>query len=162
MAEYAVIIPTLNEKDNILPTIERLESVLSGLDWEVVFVDDDSSDGTWQNLISIAAQNPRVRLLRRVGRRGLSSACVEGMNGSPFCPCASPYPLSGEGGRLFFAQSGTLRAPEPPDTQPTGTINANSPGLDHEESRRGAVVYKAKNSVCPIWPVWHNRPGCPL
>ena len=79
MAEYAVIIPTLNEKDNILPTINRLESVLTGLDWEVVFVDDDSSDGTWQSLIGIAAQNPRVRLIRRVGRRGLSSACVEGM-----------------------------------------------------------------------------------
>lgn len=79
MAEYAVIIPTLNEKDNILPTIKRLENVLADLDWEVVFVDDDSSDGTWQSLLGIAAQNPRVRLLRRVGRRGLSSACVEGM-----------------------------------------------------------------------------------
>ena len=79
MVDYAVIVPTLNEKDNIIPTVERLESVLSGMNWEVIFVDDDSTDGTWQQILKLAAQKPHVRMIRRVNRRGLSSACVEGM-----------------------------------------------------------------------------------
>ncbi|MDR2055524.1 MAG: glycosyltransferase family 2 protein [Desulfovibrio sp.] len=79
MPQYAVVIPTLNERDNILPTVERLENVLGSLDWEAIFVDDDSGDGTWQLLLSIARTKRRIRYIRRLGRRGLSSACVEGM-----------------------------------------------------------------------------------
>ena len=79
MIDYAVIVPTLNEKENVILTVERLESVLSGMNWEVIFVDDDSTDGTWQQLLKLAAQKPHVRMIRRVNRRGLSSACVEGM-----------------------------------------------------------------------------------
>ena len=79
MVKYAIIVPTLNEKDNVILTVEKLESVLSGMNWEVIFVDDDSTDGTWQELLKLAAQKPYVRMIRRVNRRGLSSACVEGM-----------------------------------------------------------------------------------
>ncbi len=86
MVDYAVIVPTLNEKDNVILTVERLERVLSGMNWEVVFVDDDSTDGTWQELLKLAAKKPHVRLIRRVNRRGLSSACVEGMLAT-----AAPY-----------------------------------------------------------------------
>jgi len=77
-AELAIIIPTLNEHDNIMPLVERLNVVLAGVAWEAVFVDDDSTDGTAFAVQEIARRDPRVRCLRRIGRRGLSSACIEG------------------------------------------------------------------------------------
>src|SRR5438093_10679279 len=77
--ELTVIVPTRNERDNIAPLVARLARALSGIDWEVIFVDDDSPDGTAAAVRSLAARDPRVRLIRRIGRRGLSSACVEGM-----------------------------------------------------------------------------------
>jgi dolichol-phosphate mannosyltransferase len=80
--DLAVVVPTLNERENIAPLLERLEKSLDGIRWEVIFVDDDSSDGTPGLLRQIALCNPRVRVLQRVGRRGLSSACLEGMMAS--------------------------------------------------------------------------------
>lgn len=79
MAEYAVIIPTLNEVGNVRILAERLEKILRPYDWELVFVDDDSRDGTLDELRHMAKSNPRIRFIRRVGRRGLASACIEGM-----------------------------------------------------------------------------------
>ena len=79
MPGYAVIIPTLNEARNVTALAERLESVLSHLDWEAIFVDDGSTDGTVEELRALAQRTPRIRFLRRVGRRGLASACVDGM-----------------------------------------------------------------------------------
>ncbi|MDR2694893.1 MAG: glycosyltransferase family 2 protein [Deltaproteobacteria bacterium] len=79
MPAYAVIIPTLNEARNVTTLVERLQKVLAHLDWEAVFVDDGSTDGTVEELRSLALRTLRVRLLRRVGRRGLASACVDGM-----------------------------------------------------------------------------------
>ena len=79
MATYAVIIPTLNEAHNVTALVERLEKVLAHLDWEAVFVDDGSTDGTVEELRDLARHSPKVRFLRRVGRRGLSSACVDGL-----------------------------------------------------------------------------------
>jgi dolichol-phosphate mannosyltransferase len=77
--ELAVIVPTLNERDNIQPLLGRLGDVLAGIDWEAVFVDDESQDGTAELLLRLQDTMPRVRVIRRFGRRGLSSACVEGM-----------------------------------------------------------------------------------
>jgi dolichol-phosphate mannosyltransferase len=77
--ELALVIPTLNERENVLPLLSALETALAGIEWEAVFVDDDSRDGTAEQIRSIAASDPRVRLLGRVGQRDLSSACVEGM-----------------------------------------------------------------------------------
>ncbi len=77
--ELAVIIPTLNEAGNIKPLLERLEQALQGIDWEVIFVDDDSIDGTADTIRQIAHERLHIRCLRRIGRRGLSSACIEGM-----------------------------------------------------------------------------------
>ena len=77
--ELAVVIPTFNERGNIEPLLALLEKALDGVRWEAIFVDDDSPDGTAQFLLALSTHNPRVRCLRRVGRRGLSSACVEGM-----------------------------------------------------------------------------------
>jgi dolichol-phosphate mannosyltransferase len=84
--ELSVIVPTFNERDNVAEIVQRLEASLSGNAWEVIFVDDDSPDGTAARAREIARTDPRVRCLQRIGRRGLSSACVEGMlaSSAPF------------------------------------------------------------------------------
>jgi len=79
VAELAVIVPTFNERENVTELVSRLDQCLRGKAWEVIFVDDDSTDGTAARVREIARQDPRVRCLQRIGRRGLSSACVEGM-----------------------------------------------------------------------------------
>ena len=79
MLELAVIVPTLNERENVLPLIARLEDSLAGIEWEVVFVDDDSPDATAELCRQLGRGNPRVRVLQRIGRRGLASACIEGI-----------------------------------------------------------------------------------
>jgi dolichol-phosphate mannosyltransferase len=76
--ELTVVIPTLNEAGNVEPLLDRLEVVLAGIEWEVIFVDDGSTDGTPELLTRIAQADRRIRLIRRIGRRGLSSAVVEG------------------------------------------------------------------------------------
>ena len=81
-----MVIPTFNERNNILPLLDRLEMALSGLNWEAIFVDDDFPDGTAHFLREVARQNPRVRVIHRIGRRGLASACVEGVLSS-----SAPY-----------------------------------------------------------------------
>ncbi|MBF0503196.1 MAG: glycosyltransferase family 2 protein [Candidatus Riflebacteria bacterium] len=84
--QLAIVIPVLNEKGNILPLLTALEGILKGISWEVIFVDDDSGDGTAEHVREIALTRPHVRCLQRLGRRGLSSACVEGMlaSAAPF------------------------------------------------------------------------------
>lgn len=77
--DLAVIIPTFNERANLLPLLELLRNALQGIAWEVIFVDDDSPDGTASLARAMAAQDARIRVLQRVGRRGLASACIEGM-----------------------------------------------------------------------------------
>lgn len=76
--EVAVIIPTLNEAANVKPLIEKLAQVLQGRAWEVIFVDDNSSDGTSDLVRSISLTQRHIRVIQRVGRRGLSSAVIEG------------------------------------------------------------------------------------
>lgn len=78
-AELAIIIPTFNERDNIAAISEKIEDALPDVPWEVIFVDDDSSDGTGSVLHSVCRNDLRVRALRRIGRRGLASAVVEGV-----------------------------------------------------------------------------------
>lgn len=75
----SVIIPTYNEHQNMQPLIESVRDALGDIPWEVIVVDDDSPDGTYDEVNRIAQREPRVRCLRRVGRRGLSSAVIEGM-----------------------------------------------------------------------------------
>ena len=76
--ELCVVVPVLNERDNVGPLVEKLDGVLAGVGWEVVFVDDDSSDGTRDVISGMGMRDGRVRLLHRVGRRGLASAFIEG------------------------------------------------------------------------------------
>jgi len=84
--ELAVIIPTLNERDNVPIVVQRLNRVLAGIAWEAIFVDDDSPDGTADLVRALARSQPNIRVLQRLGRRGLSSACIDGILAS-----AAPY-----------------------------------------------------------------------
>lgn len=77
--EVAVVVPTLNEAANVEKLIERLSVVLAGRGWEVVFVDDNSPDGTSDLVRRIGRSSRHVRVVQRVGRRGLSSAVIEGI-----------------------------------------------------------------------------------
>jgi dolichol-phosphate mannosyltransferase len=77
--ELAVVIPTLNERENVPLIVERLNRVLAGIAWEVIFVDDDSPDGTADAVRALAQSQGNIRCIQRIGRRGLSSACIEGM-----------------------------------------------------------------------------------
>jgi dolichol-phosphate mannosyltransferase len=84
--ELTVVVPTFNERANVPLLVERLTRVLAGIAWEIVFVDDDSPDRTGDAVRAVAQSNPRVRIIERIGRRGLSSATVEGVLSS-----AAPY-----------------------------------------------------------------------
>ena len=84
--ELSIVVPTFNERENVVPLLRRLQSVLHGTVFEVVFVDDDSPDGTAEAVREIARTEPRVRVIQRIGRRGLASAGLEGMLSS-----SAPY-----------------------------------------------------------------------
>jgi dolichol-phosphate mannosyltransferase len=77
--ELAIIIPTLNERDNVAIVVQRLNRVLAGIAWEAIFVDDDSPDGTADAVRALGQTQANIRCLQRLGRRGLSSACIEGI-----------------------------------------------------------------------------------
>ena len=85
MLQLAVVLPTYKERANIAPMVARLDAALAGLAWEAIFVDDNSPDGTGDELRRIAQTDPRVRVIERIGRRGLASAAIEGM-----CATAAP------------------------------------------------------------------------
>jgi dolichol-phosphate mannosyltransferase len=75
----AIVVPTFNEADNVHELFRRLDATLGATGWEIIFVDDDSPDGTSKAARDMARGDLRVRCLQRIGRRGLSSACIEGM-----------------------------------------------------------------------------------
>ena len=77
--ELSVVVPTFKECDNVPLLVGKLAHTLAGIDWEVIFVDDNSPDGTAEVARAIGATDARVRCLRRIGRRGLAGACIEGM-----------------------------------------------------------------------------------
>ena len=79
LPQVSIVVPTFNERDNVPVLYRRLAATLEGIPWEVVFVDDNSPDGTWEVVRGLARQDSRVRCIRRIGRRGLSGACIEGI-----------------------------------------------------------------------------------
>ena len=83
--QLAVILPTLNERANLRRLVDRLDAALAGISWEAIFVDDNSPDGTSDEARAISLADPRVRVIQRIGRRGLASAAIEGM-----CATAAP------------------------------------------------------------------------
>src|SRR5271166_6386470 len=86
VAQLSVVIPTFKERGNVEELLRRLERTLGGIGWEAIFVDGNSPDGTAEVVKAIAAHDPRVRCLKRVGRRGLAGACIEGIlsSSAPF------------------------------------------------------------------------------
>lgn len=88
MSELSIIVPTFNERGNLVPLLQCLQRALPDIDYEVVIVDDDSPDSTAAMARSIAQSDPRIRVIQRIGRRGLASAAVEGMLAT-----SSPYLL---------------------------------------------------------------------
>ena len=84
--QLTVIVPTRNEHGNVRPVYHALCRALQGIDWEVIFVDDDSRDGTPEAVRRLASYDRRARCIQRIGRRGLASACVEGILAS-----SAPY-----------------------------------------------------------------------
>src|ERR1700744_3500438 len=85
-AELSIVVPTYKERGNVAELLRRLDAALAGIAWEAIYVDDNSPDCTAAAVKGIAARDPRVRCIRRVGRRGLAGACIEGMLSS-----AAPY-----------------------------------------------------------------------
>ena len=77
--DLTIVIPTLNERENVGLLIDRLDRLLVEVDWEAVFVDDNSADDTAERLRDLGRTDRRIRCIRRFGRRGLSSACIEGI-----------------------------------------------------------------------------------
>ncbi len=75
----SVVVPTFNERDNVTTLYQRLAATFGATPWQVVFVDDNSPDGTWQVVRELSRKDGRVRCIRRIGRRGLSGACIEGI-----------------------------------------------------------------------------------
>src|SRR4051812_12006985 len=88
MLQLSVVVPTFNERDNVTTLFRRLETALAGVTWGGIFVDDNSPDLTWGVVRGLARQDSRVCCIRRVGRRGLSGACIEGILASS-APCAA-------------------------------------------------------------------------
>ncbi|MFC4296073.1 glycosyltransferase [Novosphingobium tardum] len=83
--QLAVVLPTLNERGNLRALVERLGAALEGIAWEAIIVDDNSPDGTADEARTISLEDPRIRVIQRIGRRGLASAAIEGM-----CSTAAP------------------------------------------------------------------------
>jgi dolichol-phosphate mannosyltransferase len=77
--ELTIVIPAFNERANVAILIDRLRRALLDVAWEAVFVDDNSPDDTAGEVRVIGAQDDRIRCVRRIGRRGLAGACLEGM-----------------------------------------------------------------------------------
>ncbi|MEO1648281.1 MAG: glycosyltransferase family 2 protein [Pseudomonadota bacterium] len=84
--DLAIILPTLNESGNLAPLVERIDGALGPGGWEVLIVDDNSQDGTADEARALALKDSRVRVIQRIGRRGLASAAIEG-----FCATAAPF-----------------------------------------------------------------------
>ncbi len=147
--ELTLVIPTLNERENIAPLLERLELVLAGTRWEVIFVDDDSRDGTPEEVREIGRIDPRVRCLHRIGRRGLSTACIEGILAS-----TSPYIAVMDADLqhdevLLPAMLSTLR--EEPYDLVIGSRYVQGGGIGHWDSTRANIsgfATKLSRMIC--------------
>lgn len=78
----SIVLPTYNEAENLADVLKSIASVLGGQSFEVIVVDDDSPDQTWEAAEKLKKKHPTLRVIRRIGRRGLASAVMEGLNGA--------------------------------------------------------------------------------
>ena len=70
----SIVIPTFNEVKNIIPLLKNLTILVSDFEYEIIVVDDDSPDGTSEEVNKYMKSNKRIKLITRIGRSGLSSA----------------------------------------------------------------------------------------
>lgn len=100
----SLVIPTYNENQNIGPLIRRITSALEPVidKFEIIVLDDDSPDGTWQVAEQIARENSHLRVIRRCGERGLGTAVIAGWQAAK--------------GELLGVMDGDLQ--HPPETLP--------------------------------------------
>jgi dolichol-phosphate mannosyltransferase len=146
----------LNERDNVGPLVDAVQHVLKGISWEIMFVDDDSRDGTREEIARIARTDARIRMLHRVGRRGLSSAFIEGAQAS-----FAPYVAAMDGDMqhdeaLLPRMLATLRGvPEQPGADIVigsryvegggiGEWDAKRAGMSNLATRMGQMVLKTE------------------
>jgi dolichol-phosphate mannosyltransferase len=80
--QLSIIVPTLNEVGNIELLCNKIFTVLKEINCELIFVDDNSTDGTKELLDQMSSQHQNIRAIHRTGKKGLSSACIEGMSAS--------------------------------------------------------------------------------
>lgn len=74
----SLVVPTFNEAESLPILLPRLQEALRGIPHEIIIVDDDSPDGTWRKAEELQTTFPDLRVIRRRGERGLSSAVVTG------------------------------------------------------------------------------------
>ena len=84
--QLAIIVPTFNERDNVVSLFELVSKAMGEIPFEFIVVDDNSPDGTAGVVKELARRHANVRCIHRIGRRGLSSAVIEGISAS-----AAPY-----------------------------------------------------------------------
>lgn len=78
---FSLIIPTYNESGNVAKIVAQLASMLDGFifeDYELIVVDDDSTDLTWKVAQELTTDYPQLKVMRRQSERGLSSAVIRG------------------------------------------------------------------------------------
>ena len=78
-ATLSIVIPTYNERDNISKILAKIKNTLKDVTYEIVFVDDNSPDGTSEEVKNFMKKSSKIRLIHRIGRRGLSGAVIEGI-----------------------------------------------------------------------------------
>lgn len=78
--KISIILPTYNEKDNIADLIQEIDSKINPD--EIIVVDDNSPDGTWETVKEISKKNNKIKLIRRINKKGLVSAIKDGISAS--------------------------------------------------------------------------------
>jgi len=79
VVDISIVVPTYNENANIVILVDRLAAALSGRRFEVIVVDDDSPDRTWETVDALRQTRPWLSCVRRLTKRGLSSAVLDGL-----------------------------------------------------------------------------------
>ena len=144
--DATIILPTYNERENIAHAIATITQVMGdGVSWEILVVDDDSPDRTWEVVDALAQQDGRVRCYRRVDRKGLSSAIVDGMSlGRGACLVVADADLQHDLSRIPELLAALDHAPIA-----VGTRYANGGGTAGW-SRRRLTLSRAATLVCQV------------
>ncbi len=156
--ELSVIVPVFNEAPNVGPMVAALEGALAGIDWEVIFVDDNSPDGTAGKVHDLAQRDSRIRLIVRVADRGLAKSAIQGM-------------LSGNGDVLVVMDGDGQHEPEiirrlmQPLVDGTADVATASRNLQEKQiatslSRRRVYLSQFGNLLCRM--VLRRRLSDPL